>query len=181
MLYTAVEYRKGPIALRYPRGSGAGVPIKPGFDLLPIGKGEVLREGTDIALLPIGGMVLPALAAADLLASEGISCLVANMRFIKPIDTELIGSLARRFSVLVTLEDNTKLGGFGGAVAEFLAESGNEHARLATIAIPDRFIEHGTPQELHADLGLDAQGIARKVRGLVRPEEQGARLTEQIG
>jgi 1-deoxy-D-xylulose-5-phosphate synthase len=168
MLYTAVEYRKGPIAVRYPRGSGAGVPLKTGFDLVPIGKGEILREGGDVALLAVGAMVQPALAAAELLAADGISCLVANMRFVKPLDTALLADLARRFPHLVTLEDNVVTGGFGSAVAEALQGTGTSAPQVTMLGIPDKFVEHGTPQELYADLGLDPQGITCAVRRLLR-------------
>jgi 1-deoxy-D-xylulose-5-phosphate synthase len=164
MLYTATLYDKGPIALRYPRGNGLGVPLKNGFDLLPIGKGETLRSGTDVAIVAIGAMVANSLKAAELLEKQGVAAEVINMRFVKPLDTELLDALARRFTHIVTIEDNVVTGGMGGAVAEFLATSGNSGVTLKIHGIPDRFIEHGTPAELYRDLALDAPGIADIVR-----------------
>jgi 1-deoxy-D-xylulose-5-phosphate synthase len=164
MLYTATLYDKGPIALRYPRGNGLGVPLKNGFDLLPIGKGETLRSGTDVAIVAIGAMVANSLKAAELLEKQGVAAEVINMRFVKPLDTELLDALARRFTHIVTIEDNVVTGGMGSAVAEFLATSGNSGVTLKIHGIPDRFIEHGTPAELYRDLALDAPGIADIVR-----------------
>jgi len=163
MLFTAVEYRGGPIAVRYPRGNGSGVPLKPGFDLLPIGKGEVLRNGTDVALLAIGTIARVALEAADIMKADGISAEVVNMRFVKPLDGPLLHEIASRFRRVVTIEDNSIMGGFGGAVAEFFAAEGINHVSLRALGIPDRFVDQGTPQELYAALGLDARGIAAAV------------------
>lgn len=163
MLYTAVERDGGPIALRYPRGNGLGVPLKEGFDLIPFGKGETLRTGSDVALLAIGTMTNVALKAADQLAREGIAAEVVNMRFVKPLDTELIRAVTLRIPRIVTLEDNVTIGGFGSAVAEFLAADAVSGVRLLALGIPDRFVDHGTPQELYADLGLDPPGVARSV------------------
>lgn len=164
MLYTAVKYEGGPIALRYPRGNGLGVPVKPGFDRIPIGKAETVRDGSDCALLAIGEMVDPCMNAAVQLMSEGISCEVVNMRFVKPLDSELILSIADRFQAVVTVENNVLAGGFGSAVAELLASSGKTSCRLRAHGIPDRFVDHGSPGELSKELGLDPQGIAAVVR-----------------
>ena len=163
MLYTAVRHGEGPVALRYPRGNGTGVALKEGFDEIPFGKGETLRTGTDIALLAIGTMTNPALKAAAALAERGIAAEVVNMRFVKPLDGGLLRELALRIPRIVTLEDNVVTGGFGSAVAEFLAGEGITGVRHLFLGIPDRFIDHGTPQELHAQLGLDADGIVRSV------------------
>ena len=124
MLYTAVTYTDGPIALRYPRGNGLGVPLKPDFEALPIGKGETLRTGKDIAILAIGDMVAPSLQAAAALAHEGIECEVVNMRFVKPLDAALLGDIIGRFRHIVTVENNSIVGGFGGAVCECVAAAG---------------------------------------------------------
>ncbi|HMK37764.1 MAG TPA: transketolase C-terminal domain-containing protein, partial [Bacteroidota bacterium] len=163
MLYTAVQHEGGPVALRYPRGNGTGAVLKEGFDLLPFGKGETLRSGSDVALLAIGTMANVALKVAEQLSHEGISCEVVNMRFVKPLDGDLLRGLALRIPRLVTLEDNAVIGGFGSAVSEFLASDGISGVRLLSLGIPDRFVDHGTPQELHADLGLDPAGVARSV------------------
>ena len=172
MLYTAIEYKRGPIAMRYPRGNGVGVPLKQGFDLIPIGKGEIVRSGNHVALLAIGVMVQNALKAAALLEQEGIDAEVINMRFVKPLDEELIEQLARRFDTFVTVEDNTVKGGFGSAVAECLAAKQLTNVRLKIHGIPDRFIDHGTPEELHREVGIDPQGIASVVRAFLQSQNR---------
>jgi 1-deoxy-D-xylulose-5-phosphate synthase len=163
MLYTAVQREGGPIALRYPRGNGTGVPLKEGFDLIPFGKGEILRTGSDVALLAIGTMANTALAAAEELARGGVAAEVVSMRFVKPIDGDLLREVALRIPRLVTLEENVTIGGFGSAVTEFLAADRIGGVRILSLGLPDRFIDHGTPQELYADLGLDPPGVARSV------------------
>lgn len=163
MLYTATLHTKGPIALRYPRGNGVGVPLKEGFDLIPIGKGEILRAGQQVAILAIGLMVQNALKAAKILELQGISAEVVNMRFVKPIDGSLIEDIGRRFDHIITVEDNSIVGGFGSAVAECLAAKGIINIRLKIHGIPDHFIDHGTPDELYRDTKLDGIGIAQVV------------------
>jgi 1-deoxy-D-xylulose-5-phosphate synthase len=160
MLYTAVRHTGGPVALRYPRGNGTGVPLKSGFDALPIGVGETLRGGSHVAILAVGLMVQHALKAAELLAARGIDAEVVNMRFVKPLDTRLLEEILSRFTRIVTVEDNTVLGGFGAAVAEHIASRGVAGVRLRMHGLPDSFVEHGTPDQLYRDLGLDPQGIA---------------------
>lgn len=160
MLYTATEHSSGPIALRYPRGNALGVPLRKEFQKLPIGKAEVVRKGRDIAILAIGNMVDHALKASNELSAQGIDAEVVNMRFVKPIDSALLRSLAERFTRVVTVEDNSIIGGFGSAVVEEFANIGALHIRAKIHGIPDRFIEHGTPTELHAMLKLDPKGIA---------------------
>jgi 1-deoxy-D-xylulose-5-phosphate synthase len=167
MLYTAVEHRGGPIALRYPRGTGTGVPLKRRFDPVPFGKGETLRTGSDVAILAIGATVQTSLKAADILQSQDIGAEVVNMRFVKPIDRDLLREIAARFTRIVTVEDNTVIGGFGSAVAEALAAEGVTHVRVRILGIADRFVDHGTPQELSVEVGLDAPGIAASVARFV--------------
>ncbi|MFN0158858.1 MAG: 1-deoxy-D-xylulose-5-phosphate synthase [Bacteroidota bacterium] len=164
MLYTATEHRNGPIALRYPRGNGLGVSLKQGFDLIPIGKAETLRSGHSVAILAIGHLSHNALKAADLLEKEGITAEVVNMRFVKPLDTVLLDEIATRFSSIVTIEDNVVTGGFGSAVSEYYASRGTMNVRLRIHGLPDCFVEHGTPDELFKEVGLDAAGIAGVVR-----------------
>jgi 1-deoxy-D-xylulose-5-phosphate synthase len=147
-----------------------GVRLKPSFDQVPVGKAETLRSGHDVALAAIGTMVQPALRAAELLQVGGISCEVVNMRFVKPLDTELLDNLARRFSHLVTVEDNVVTGGFGGGVAEYYAGRSDARPRVRIHGIPDRFIDHGTPAELYKELHLDADGIAQVVKGFLSTE-----------
>jgi 1-deoxy-D-xylulose-5-phosphate synthase len=164
MLYTATVETKGPFALRYPRGNGAGVQLKKGFDLIPIGKGEIVRKGEHVAILAIGGTVRSSLNAAERLQEEGVSAEVVNMRFVKPLDKELIADIARRFDHIVTVEDNSIRGGFGSAVAECLSELRVTNVNLRIHGIPDRFVDHGTPDELAREVQLDPQGIASIVK-----------------
>jgi 1-deoxy-D-xylulose-5-phosphate synthase len=164
MLYTAVMHHDGPIALRYPRGNGIGVPLKQKFDLLPVGKGETLRTGSDVALLAIGDMVQVSLEAAAALMQEGVNCEVVNMRFVKPLDGILLDDLAQRIKHFVTLENNSVIGGFGSAVVEHFAGRAPGGPQVHIHGIPDRFVDHGTPAELAAELGLDAAGIVRFVK-----------------
>ena len=162
MLFTALSL-DGPSAVRYPRGNGLGVPMDQILEPLPPGVGELLREGKDGAILAVGTMVQPALQAAAALALEGVELSVMNVRFVKPLDRNLILSLAAtRF--LVTLEDNVLQGGFGTSILELLEEGGVDGVRVIRLGYPDRFIEQGEQAELKASYGLDAAGIARSVR-----------------
>ncbi len=160
MLYTAVEL-KGPVALRYPRGSGVGLELRGGFEMLPVGKGVTLRKGSDVAILAVGSMVANAGKAAELLANGGVNAEVINMRFIKPLDTALLDEVASRFKHVITVEDNAVLGGFGSAVAEYYAQKHLPDLRMKIHGLPDDYIEHGSQSELYRSLGLDALGIAR--------------------
>ena len=160
MLYTAVEYKKGPIALRYPRGNSLGIPVREGFEKLEIGKAETLRSGTDVALLAVGNMVTNALKAAEILHKNGIEAEVVNMRFIKPLDEKLLMSLAQRIDSFVTIEDNVIHGGFGSGVLESFSRLGITNVSIKMLGLPDDFIEHGSPVELHQLLKLDDSGIA---------------------
>jgi len=164
MLFTAVEYKQGPVAIRYPRGHTLGVPVRAGFQKLEIGKAETVRNGKDIALLAIGSTVLNALKAAELLAGEGIEAEVVNMRFAKPIDEELLKSLAQRIKTFVTLEDDVIYGGFGAGVLEALCHCGISDVSVKLHGLPDEFIEQGSPAELSRIVRLDADGIAAVVR-----------------
>ncbi|MCX8146467.1 MAG: 1-deoxy-D-xylulose-5-phosphate synthase [Azovibrio sp.] len=146
-----------PTAVRYPRGSGPGTLPTPEFDTLPVGQGCVLRRGREVALLAFGSMVAPALAAG-----EALEATVANMRFIKPIDADLVEELARNHSLLVSIEENALIGGAGSEIARVLAERGLR-TPLVRLGLPDRFIDHGEQGQLLADLGLDAPGIVRAV------------------
>lgn len=162
MLYTAIEYKKGPIALRYPRGSALGVEVKPGFEKIEIGKAETLKSGEDVALLAYGSMVHYALIASQKLESQGIHCEVVNMRFAKPLDTELLDDISSRFKKIVTLEENSIIGGFGSAVLEYFSEK-NYKNDILRIGLPDKFVDHGTQEELHKLLGIDPEGIVNQV------------------
>ena len=163
MLFTAVEYKIGPIALRYPRGSALGVELKEGFRKLEIGKAEKLIDGDDVALLALGSMVDYSLKAAAELKAQGISCEVINMRFAKPLDTDMLDWVAEKFHKVITLEENNLPGGFGSAVAEYFI-SKNYKNDLQFIGLPDKFIDHGTQEELHHILGIDPEGIVERVK-----------------
>jgi 1-deoxy-D-xylulose-5-phosphate synthase len=163
MLYTATIYNKGPVAIRYPRGNGVGVPLKENFDLIEIGKAEILREGNDIAILAVGSMVYPSLKASEKLSSYGIDAMVVNMRFVKPLDEELLDYVFERFDKVVTVEENTIRGGFGSAVLEYAAMRGVKNVKFLIHGIPDEFIEHGTQNELWGMLKLDPDGIVERI------------------
>ncbi|HTD04643.1 1-deoxy-D-xylulose-5-phosphate synthase [Undibacterium sp.] len=157
MLTTGYHY-PGPAAVRYPRGAGIGAEIKQELTALPIGKGEIRRSGKGIAILAFGSMVHPALQAADKLDAT-----VANMRFVKPLDVELVKSLAASHDALVTVEEGTTMGGAGSAVAEALAAAGICKP-LLILGLPDQFIDHGDPALLLAQCGLDAAGIEASIK-----------------
>ncbi|MDR3611333.1 MAG: 1-deoxy-D-xylulose-5-phosphate synthase [Ignavibacteriaceae bacterium] len=163
LLFTAISYKNGPVAIRYPRGSALGVPLKEGFELIEIGKAELLSGGDDVALLALGSMVNYAMKASDKLKSEGISCDVINMRFAKPLDTAMLDYIADKHSKIITLEENTLVGGFGSGVLEYFAEK-NYKNDVLRIGLPDHFVDHGTQAELHHLLGIDPDGIAEKVK-----------------
>jgi 1-deoxy-D-xylulose-5-phosphate synthase len=176
MLYTAVEYTKGPIALRYPRGNAIGIKLRDGFEKLEIGKAETLRLGGDVALLAIGTMTTNALKAAELLHQEHVEAEVVNMRFVKPIDEELLKSLARRIDAFVTIEDNVVQGGFGSAVLEALSRLGITDVAVKLHGLPDEFVEHGAPAELYRTVGLDAEGIASATKDLLKTAHASSEL-----
>ena len=155
-LTTAFRHN-GPVAVRYPRGNGAGVAIQPALTELPWGKGEIRREGRRIAILAFGTLLYPALTAAGKLDAT-----VANMRFAKPLDIELVLQLARSHDALVTVEEGCLAGGAGSAVLEALSTAGVATPVLR-LGLPDEFVEHGDPAKLLALCGLDAAGIEQAV------------------
>ncbi|MBI4446354.1 MAG: 1-deoxy-D-xylulose-5-phosphate synthase [Acidobacteria bacterium] len=167
MIHTAIEHPH-PAAVRYPRGSALGVVMDEEIKLLPIGKGEVVRDGRDICILAIGSMVYPSLHAADQLAKDGVDSHVINARFLKPLDEELLCAAARRFELLVFVEEATQVGGFASACWEVLEKHriyGNQFLR---IGIPDKFITHGSHSLLLAKYGLDADGIYNRISEFLR-------------
>jgi 1-deoxy-D-xylulose-5-phosphate synthase len=169
MLHTALVYDEGPIALRYPRGSGVGVPLPAEPEAIEIGTGEILREGDRVALLGYGSGVGKALEAAEILAGEGVSATVADARFAKPIDAGLAAQLAAEHELLVTVEEGVLAGGFGSAVWETLSDAGLGlgGARILRVGIPDRYITHGAPKLLHEEIGFTGQRIAERVLAAV--------------
>ncbi len=159
LLKTAI-YSGLPMALRYPRGSGFGVPLDRDLKCLEIGKGEQLLDGADLTLVAIGATVYPALQAAEILRLQGIAAGVVNARFVKPLDAELILSVARQTGKIITIEENALQGGFGSAVLELLYDNNLQNVQVRRLGIPDHFIEQGSQAQLRKDVGIDAEGIA---------------------
>ncbi len=166
MLKTAIESGR-PCAVRYPKGTGFGVPLSPEIKLIEIGKAEVLKEGHDVSILALGHTVHYAIEAEEILDSMGISAGVINMRFVKPIDTEVIIQEAHRTGRIVTVEENVLMGGFGSAVLECLSDHNIVNVRVARIGVPDEFVEHGPQDVLRAKYGINPQGIARTCMDLL--------------
>jgi len=164
MVVTGINHTAGPIAMRYPRGNGYGVPLMDeGWEELPIGKGEILRRGDDVLMIAYGSMVHPTLQAAQLLSEHGISATVINARFAKPLDTELFAPLARSIGKVVTVEEGCLMGGFGSAIAESLLDL-DVVVPIKRIGVPDILVEHATPDQSLGSLGLTSSQIAETVR-----------------
>jgi 1-deoxy-D-xylulose-5-phosphate synthase len=177
MLHTALLYDDGPVALRYPRGEAEGVPIPSQPRAIEIGKGELLREGERVALLGYGYGVSLALSTAELLEQHDLDVTVADARFAKPLDMDLVSSLVADHDVLVTLEDNVLGGGFGSAVTEALVDHDlASDVRVLRIGLPDRYVTHGKPALLRKEVGLTPDAVAERVldavmsgRGALQP------------
>jgi 1-deoxy-D-xylulose-5-phosphate synthase len=154
MVVTGINHTSGPITMRYPRGNGYGVPLmEEGWEELPIGKAEILRNGDDLLILGYGSMVYPAMQTAEILSEHGIEATVINARFVKPLDTELILPLAQRIGRVVTLEEGCLMGGFGSAVAEALLDN-NVVVPVMRLGVPDTLVDHASPEQSFATLGL---------------------------
>jgi 1-deoxy-D-xylulose-5-phosphate synthase len=175
MLRTALTHHEGPIALRYPRGAAEGAPMPERAEEISIGTGEVLREGERVALLGYGYGVTVALEAAGELASQGITATVADGRFAKPLDTELVTRLAAEHELVVTVEENVLPGGFGAAVLEHAEETfaapDARRARILRVGLPDRYVTHGKPALLREEVGLTGPAVAKRVLGALRARE----------
>ena len=171
MLFSAMGYGR-PVAIRYPRGSGIGVSLDEEPTLLEIGRGELLSDGTDVAVLAIGSTVYPALAASEKLAKAGISVAVVNARFVKPLDRQLLLDLSRSFKHILTVEENAVMGGFGSAVLECFEENGVRNLRIKRLGVRDEFAQHATQAELRDLYGIDEQGIVAAVLAMMdqKPE-----------
>jgi 1-deoxy-D-xylulose-5-phosphate synthase len=167
MLHTALVYDDGPVALRYPRGEGVGVELPDVAEAIPIGTGEILREGDRVAILGYGTGVQKALEAADILDSHGIAVTVADARFAKPLDAGLAAQLAAEHELLVTVEEGVLAGGFGSAVWETLSETGVPAPRILRVGLPDRYVTHGAPALLHAEVGFTGERIAERISAAV--------------
>jgi 1-deoxy-D-xylulose-5-phosphate synthase len=163
MTVTGVNYTDGPIAMRYPRGNGIGVPLmEEGWEPIEIGKGEILRNGDDILLLGYGTMVSTAMQAAEILSEHGIEATVVNSRFVKPLDTDLIFPLAQKIGRVATLEEGCLMGGFGSAVAEAFMDN-DILVPLKRFGVPDQLVDHAKPEEAMAEVGLNSSQIAEQV------------------
>ena len=162
MFFTALKHN-GPVAIRYPRGSGFGVPLDDEYQRLPMGEVEILKEGKDLQVLALGSMVYPSLEAARVLEAEGISAGVLNCRFAKPLDKK-IADMAAPSGRLLVVEENVKMGGLGGGVLELFNEMGVGDIRVKRMGLPDLFVEQGAAGLLRKNLGLDAEGIVKEAR-----------------
>ncbi len=171
MLVTGINYTKGAIAMRYPRGNGYGAPLmEEGWEPLPIGKAEVLRQGDDVLLLGYGSMVYPAMQTAEILSEHGIEATVINARFAKPLDEELILPLARQIGKVVTFEEGCLMGGFGSAVAESILDA-QVPASVLRIGVPDILVDHASPDQSKAELGLTPPQMAERILSAFRVEK----------
>jgi 1-deoxy-D-xylulose-5-phosphate synthase len=168
LLHTALTYDDGPIGLRYPRGEGTGAPLPDQPQIIEIGTGEILREGERVAIVGYGSGVAKALEAADLLAESGINATVADARFAKPMDRALLAQLAAEHELLVTVEEGVLPGGFGTGVWETLNDAGLTVPRILRVGLPDRFVTHGKPALLHAEVGFTGERIAERIESALR-------------
>ena len=178
MVATAAAYDAGPIAFRFPRGDGVGAPIPQIALPLPIGKGRIVREGSRVAILSFGARLQEALRAADELDAMGCSTTVADARFAKPLDAEMILALARDHECLLTIEEGS-IGGFGSQVAQLLLEEGalgGTGLKMRSMILPDTFLNHDKPERMYAAAGLDAQGIVAKMRDMIEPRRRSLRV-----
>jgi 1-deoxy-D-xylulose-5-phosphate synthase len=178
MVATAAAIDDRPSAVRYPRGDGVGVDLPAEGVPLPIGKGRIVREGDTVAILSLGTRLAEAQKAAEKLAAQGLSTTVADARFMKPLDEDLIRQLARDHEVLITIEEGS-VGGFGSHVLEFLSREGlmDRGLKVRTMTLPDSFIDHDKPEVMYAQAGLDAAAIVGKVfAALGRTEVDGDAL-----
>jgi len=165
MLYTALRYKGGPIAIRYPRGEAVGVEMASEFRELPIGKGEILTQGKDLLILAVGSMVQPSIRAHELLNRDGIEVTLLNCRFIKPLDPQ-IGELCQKIGKVLVVEENIRHGGLGGAVLEYLSDRGIYGIKIKRLGLPDDFVEHGPLSVLRESCGLSEEGIYKAAKEL---------------
>ena len=170
MVKTAIDYNEGPIAMRYPRGNGLGVPMDETLRTIPIGSWEVLREGSDAAILTFGTTIPMALEAAETLSQKGIHVKVVNARFIKPLDTQMLDKLFAAGMPILTVEEAVLAGGFGSAVLEYANDTAPTPIPIQRMGIPDQFIEHGSVNELMAEIGMTAGHIVDLMETFVRAQ-----------
>lgn len=174
MVYTAVKYDDGPIALRFPRGNGYGVPMDDALKTIPIGTWEILKEGTDAAILTFGTTIPMAMEAASLLEKQGYSIKVINARFIKPLDEKMLLQLFAENMPILTIEEAVLQGGFGSSVLEFAHDQRFHHLEIDRIGIPDQFIEHGSVDELLNEINFTTEAVVDKLTILARKKQKRA-------
>lgn len=175
MLWTALHYNDGPVAIRYPKGAGEGVAFDDELRVLPIGQSELLCQGQNATVVALGNMVYPALKAVDKLARNGIECTLINSRFIKPLDHELILESVTKTRRLLTVEDHVLAGGFGSAILELMNDAAISDLQIERLGYPDTFLPQGTIQQLHQAYGLTEEGIYHAVSTLTLPKIQANR------
>jgi 1-deoxy-D-xylulose-5-phosphate synthase len=163
LLFTAQNSNHGPFSIRYPRGCGCVIDWKQPMSDIPIGKSRILSEGTDLAVLTIGTVGIQTGRVIKMLLKDGISAAHHDMRFVKPLDEEVLHRVFKQYKKVVTIEDGVLQGGFGSAVLEFISDH-NYNVQLKRIGLPDQFIDHGTTEELFRDFGLDQQGIYKTIK-----------------
>ncbi len=168
LMYTSQLKDKGPFSIRYPRGKGVMSNWKTPFKEIPVGKGRLIRKGEDIAILSIGHIGNHVVEASKELDKKHIDVAHYDMRFVKPIDKDLLHEIGKNFKNIITIEDGTVVGGFGSAVLEFMSENGYS-VNIKRLGIADHFIDHGTPQELHRECGFDVEGIIKSVISMTKP------------
>jgi len=175
MMYSAsLKENAGPISIRYPRGQGVMPDWQTPLEKMEFGKGQKVKDGNDIAILTIGHVGNFAIEACKNLQKDGIDAAHYNLRFVKPLDTEMLDEVFNKFDKIITVENGCLDGGVGSAITEYMADSGH-HKSITRLGIPDRFIEHGKPTELYRECGFDAQGIEDKVKEII-----GAKLSAEI-
>ncbi|MBT2640230.1 1-deoxy-D-xylulose-5-phosphate synthase [Bacillus sp. ISL-39] len=174
MVYTAIKYDEGPIAMRYPRGNGLGVPMDEELKEIPIGTWEVLREGEDAAILTFGTTIPMAMEAAEMLARQGVSVKVVNTRFIKPLDEEMLLGILNKNMPILTIEEAVLQGGFGSFVLETSHDLGYQHVEIDRMGIPDQFIEHGSVDKLLEEIGMTTEDVVLRMQKLARQKQKRA-------
>lgn len=172
MVYTAIKYDDGPIAMRYPRGEGYGVPLDKELKEIPIGSWEILKEGISATILTFGTTIPMAMEAAKKLEKQGISVQVVNARFIKPLDYDMLDQILQSGKPILTIEEAVLQGGFGSAVLEYAHDQGFEHVSIQRMGIPDRFIEHGSVKELLEEIGLTTENVVETITSMLLAKKE---------
>jgi len=172
MVKTMIAYGDGPSVVRFPRGSGLGVTMDKRLRKLPIGKGEIVRQGREVVFIAIGAMVPTSMRAAEILAETGIEATVVNARFVKPLDVELIEGVLADEPVLITVEENALAGGFGSGVNEYLVSQGYDTSSVRNVGIPDRFIEHGNRDALLTEIGLTPEALVQTAVSMLKEQKR---------